>query len=207
MDNPKDKIGAKKVPLGYFPPAGLIYGALAFEDGALKYQSYNWRSTKVSYMTYLHAIKRHVEALIDGEDIAEDSQLPHIAHIIANGAILADATEGGFIVDDRPPKGPAPRLLKKYDKSLRSTGDTAKQDNSGDLDKASLSGFGSWKGGVLFSGEAKAFTGRIGTSNYVKPLPTMDIDSPRSYAKVHAINEHDAHASCQCVESEEDTLL
>lgn len=110
--NPKDLIGQTKVPLALFPPAGAIYGALAFANGAAKYGPFNWRLTKVSMMTYLHAMQRHILALVDGEDIAQDSGLPHIAHIIANGALLADAREGGFLVDDRPPHGPAAQLLE-----------------------------------------------------------------------------------------------
>ncbi len=117
--NPKDKIGSKKVPLAFFPPAGAIYGGLAIQNGMDKYGPYNWREEgkKIEMMTYLSAILRHVMALIDGEDIAQDSQLPHLAHIIANGGILADAIEGGFMVDNRPPKGPASKILAKYDKS------------------------------------------------------------------------------------------
>lgn len=117
--NPKDKIGSQKVQLGLFPPAGYLYGALGMQNGAEKYGPYNWREEdkKVQMMTYLNAILRHVMALIDGEDIASDSQLPHLAHIIANGGILADAIEGGFLIDNRPPKGPANKILEKYDRS------------------------------------------------------------------------------------------
>lgn len=97
------------------------------------------------------------------------------------------------------------RMVQEVTPNYGSLGLSNSAINLSESDKASLGGFGSWKGGVLLSGDAKAFAGSL--SSYVKPLPTTDIDSPRSYAKVHAINEHDAHASCQCVESEEDTLL
>lgn len=114
--NPKDLIGIKKVQLGLFPAAGSIYGALGFEDGAVKYGPYNWRANKVKMTVYLDAIERHLLALRDGEDCAADSKKPHLAHIIASAALLADATEGGFLIDDRPTKGPAAGMLEKYRK-------------------------------------------------------------------------------------------
>lgn len=115
--NPKDLIGAKKVPLGLLPAAGKIQGALAMEHGAKKYQPYNWREKKVKYTIYLDALERHILALRDGEDIAEDSGVSHLGHIIAGASILADCVAGGFIIDDRPTKGPAAKLLAEHDHS------------------------------------------------------------------------------------------
>lgn len=112
--NPKDLIGVKKVPMGLFPAAGKIYGALGFRDGAKKYGPYNWRANHVRMTVYLNAIERHLAALMDGEDEAPDSNIPHLAHIIACAAILADAKEGGFLIDDRPLPGPAAKLLAKW---------------------------------------------------------------------------------------------
>lgn len=114
--NPKDILGAQKVAVGLFPAAGTIYGALAFQDGAKKYGPYNWRDKKVKFSVYLDAIERHLLALRDGEDCAADSGLHHIAHIIASGGLIADAIEGGFLIDDRPPKGPAATTLEKFKK-------------------------------------------------------------------------------------------
>ena len=111
--NPKDLIGVKKVQLGLLPAAGKIYGALAMINGAEKYGPYNWRDKKVKMTIYLDAIERHLLALRDGEDRAEDSGVHHLGHIIACGAILADALEGGFLIDDRPKAGPAAELIKK----------------------------------------------------------------------------------------------
>lgn len=112
--NPKDLIATKKVQLGLFPAAGKIYGALALEDGARKYGPYNFRDKKVKMSVYLDAMERHLLALRDGEDTAEDSKLPHLAHILGCAGILADAIEGGFVIDDRPPTGPAASILAKY---------------------------------------------------------------------------------------------
>lgn len=112
--NPKDLVGDTKVPMDLFPVAGAIYGAMAMKNGAAKFGPFNWRSSKVRFSVYLAAMERHLAALRDGEDDAPDSGLPHVAHLIANGAILADALEGGFLIDDRPPAGPGAATLEKF---------------------------------------------------------------------------------------------
>jgi hypothetical protein len=117
--NPKDGIAARKVALGLFPAAGTIMGALAFTDGARKYGPYNWRTAKVRMTVYLDAMERHLLALRDGEDDAPDSGLPHVAHIIACGAIIADAMACGCLIDDRPPPGAAAALLARHERKTR----------------------------------------------------------------------------------------
>jgi len=109
--NPKDVLGAKKVPVGLLPGAGIILGSLAMADGAKKYQPYNWRDQKIQYTIYLDAMERHILALRDGEDNATDSNVHHLGHIIAGASILADAIFGGFVVDNRPKAGPTPAML------------------------------------------------------------------------------------------------
>jgi hypothetical protein len=61
---------------------------------------------------------RHLFALIDGQDLAEDTGVHHLKHVLAGGGILLDglAIPGG-VVDNRPPKGPAAGLLRAQDKS------------------------------------------------------------------------------------------
>lgn len=112
--NPKDILAVRKVPLGLLPGVTLIYGALAMKNGAAKYGQYNWRNKKVKMTVYLDAMDRHLISLRDGEDDAGDSKVPHLAHIIACAGILADAREGGFLIDDRPPAGPASAALDRY---------------------------------------------------------------------------------------------
>jgi len=80
-------------------------------EGAKKYGAYNWRSKRVLMTVYIAAIQRHLAALADGEDCDTDSQAPHLGHILACAAILADAQAGGWLEDDRPPAGPAAALL------------------------------------------------------------------------------------------------
>ena len=54
--NPKDRLGVLKVPLDLVPMAGVIYEALAFAEGAIKYGEFNWRNKAVRRRVYLAAI-------------------------------------------------------------------------------------------------------------------------------------------------------
>lgn len=116
--NPKDLEGIKKPQIGLLPAAGTLYGALAMQNGASRYGPYNWRTKKIRMTIYLDAMERHILALRDGENTASDSQVPHLGHIIACAAILADAVEGEFLVDDRPPAGPASKIIERYTKKV-----------------------------------------------------------------------------------------
>lgn len=120
-NNPKDLIGSKKVDLSLLPTAGLIEAARCMMNGAQKYGPFNWREQgkKVGYMTYLAADMRHLLSFLDGEDLAPDSLLPHLGHLVASTLVLMDAIACGNAVDDRPTKGPAPRLLNEYDRSIK----------------------------------------------------------------------------------------
>lgn len=112
--NPKDIIGASKPDLALIPPVALIHQALAHKNGADKYGPYNWRENKVQMMIYLSAMQRHIIAIIDGEDVAEDSGILHLAHICAGANIVMDAMEGGNLIDNRPKKGHASEVLKRH---------------------------------------------------------------------------------------------
>lgn len=114
--NPKDLLGIKKVSLSKVPPAALIYMALAMQDGAKKYGPYNWRENKVIASIYVDACMRHLLAWFDGQEKAEDSGFPHLAHALACLAIITDALETGNLVDDRPVKGAAPELIAAWTK-------------------------------------------------------------------------------------------
>lgn len=109
--NPKDRIGITKPQLHLVPRAAIIRFAQAMTDGARKYGPYNWRTKRVRLTVYVSAIERHLAALLDGEDNAADSGVDHLGHIGACCAILIDARETGNLIDDRPPPGPAARLI------------------------------------------------------------------------------------------------
>src|ERR1700753_2565728 len=81
--NPKDLIGSSKPPLSLIPGTALTHLAMAMKNGADKYGAYNWRDYKIQSMIYCDAMERHLRAWIDGEDLAEDSGLHHLAHAMA----------------------------------------------------------------------------------------------------------------------------
>lgn len=113
-NNPKTRLGKLKVPMHLIPPSAKIYLALALEDGAKKYGAYNWRKEKISISTYIAAGERHFDAFWDGEDLAEDSMVHHLAHAMACCALLIDGITTGNIIDDRPPPGTAAQLQKQF---------------------------------------------------------------------------------------------
>jgi hypothetical protein len=129
--NPKDLLGVKKVAMNLLPAAGRIEGARAMTHGAAKYGPYNWREKKIIASIYLDAIERHLLAFLDGEEVAADSEVSHLGHIIANASILLDAKESGNLVDDRPKAGPAGKLLERYDASKKPTETTVAVDSNG----------------------------------------------------------------------------
>lgn len=113
--NPKQAFGDKKIPLHLAPPAAIAEMCTALREGAMKYGAWNFRSTEVEIMTYIGAIKRHLDALIEGEwidpdpfilpDGTEVTDIPHkthIAGILASAAIIADTYHGHMLVDNRP---------------------------------------------------------------------------------------------------------
>lgn len=113
-NNPKTLVGSKKIPLHLIPPSAKHFLALALEDGGKKYGPYNWRDEPISVSTYYSAGQRHWDAFWDGEDLAQDSKIHHLAHAMACCALLLDAMTVGKLVDDRPTKGAASKLQMKY---------------------------------------------------------------------------------------------
>lgn len=116
-NNPKNIAARKRIKLALLPPAGVIHGAHACMFGAGRYGPYNWREKQIALMEYASAIKRHLDAWIDGENVslnAEGKPEAHpLGHVIAGAAIMLDAMEMGNAIDDRPRRGPAGVLLRR----------------------------------------------------------------------------------------------
>ena len=72
-----------------------------FTFGAEKYGDFNWRKG-LEFSRLWGAAQRHQMAFWQGQDLDEESGLPHIAHAIANLMMLM---EMGCEWDDRPYKG------------------------------------------------------------------------------------------------------
>ena len=102
MSDPKQHAAEKKSPLHLIPPALNEATAFALALGAKKYGAWNWRRGSVSAMTYVGAIRRHLDAWIDGEDIDPESGECHVAHIAACCAIILDSAKHGTFIDNRP---------------------------------------------------------------------------------------------------------
>ncbi len=116
-DNPKTQHGVKKAPLHLIPPVANIHEAMAFKDGAKKYGPYNWRDKTVSASVYYAAVKRHIDAWWDGEELSEDAGVHPLGHARACLAILLDAESLGKLNDDRPPPGKTGEVLKRMEES------------------------------------------------------------------------------------------
>lgn len=116
--DPKAIHGASKPSLGLIPSAALIEEAGALELGAAKYGTANWRKDAVEGMTYIHAGLRHMFAWIDGEDIDPESLRSHLGHARACLGIILDAEATGKLIDNRPHKGAASRLITERTKPI-----------------------------------------------------------------------------------------
>lgn len=104
MSDPKGAAGAAKTPLQLLPSVAMALTSQVLKHGAEKYGEFNWRHAKVETMTYIGAIRRHLDAMADGQDLDPESGFPHIAHVAASCFILMDAADFGHLVDNRPPK-------------------------------------------------------------------------------------------------------
>ena len=111
-DNPKTQFGLAKVPMHLVPPVAIAHLARAFENGAGKYGPFNWREKTISSTVYYGAAMRHLMAWYDGEDLAPDSGVHHLAHAMACLAMVLDGQSIGKLNDNRPPKGGLPEMLE-----------------------------------------------------------------------------------------------
>lgn len=100
--NPKDIVGAEKISISTLPGVAIIHGAHAMMDGARKYNRYNWRARKVTASIYVDAMMRHILSWFEGEELADDSHVHHMGHVIGCAAVLLDAQHTGNLIDDRP---------------------------------------------------------------------------------------------------------
>ena len=101
-NNPKSVFGMAKPGIHAIPMSALLHCGRAMEDGEGKYGLTNWRENSVSAMIYFDAAFRHMAAWWDGEEVAQDSGVHHLGHVMACCAILLDAQRGGNLIDDRP---------------------------------------------------------------------------------------------------------
>jgi hypothetical protein len=102
--NPKDGIGETKLPMYLVPATAIAMYSLAHLNGGLKYGFWNWRKAGIRMSVYLNALRRHLSAYENGEEVDPDDQVPHLAAMGACLNIIIDAAACGKLVDDRPPR-------------------------------------------------------------------------------------------------------
>ena len=75
--------------------------AMGLLHGEKKYAARNFEKG-LSYKSLCLSIDRHNKAILDGEDIDEDSGLPHYALLASSVAMLCHNIMQGVIIDNRP---------------------------------------------------------------------------------------------------------
>lgn len=103
--NPKDGIGANKLPLHLWPSTATAMGCVGLANGALKYGRSNFRCIGIRASIYVDAAKRHIDAWFEGEECDPDDGVPHMAAALACLAIIVDAQAAGKMNDDRAVAG------------------------------------------------------------------------------------------------------
>lgn len=102
--NPKTRVGgASKLPMHLIPERALAHVAMAFCDGATKYQGFNWHAEQISSSVYYGAARRHMMAWWCGEDVSPDSNVHHLASAAACLLMVLDTMDTQLLNDNRPP--------------------------------------------------------------------------------------------------------
>lgn len=104
--DPKTDASRAKVPsdTSVLPPLAMMWVIEALRNGAVDkgYGVRNWRhGAPVHNGGYVDAFRRHIDRYDEGEDVAGDSLIHHLAHLAAGAIILLDAHLTGQVVDDR----------------------------------------------------------------------------------------------------------
>jgi hypothetical protein len=110
--NPKDIVGASKLPLHLWPTTASALGCIALHNGAAKYGRSNWREVGVRASIYFDACQRHLAAWFEGEQCDEEG-VPHLGAALACLAILVDCEAAGKLVDDRQYPGGHRELIQR----------------------------------------------------------------------------------------------
>lgn len=89
-----------KPPISLIPRSAVLAEAEVLAYGAKKYNAHNWRKG-MRWSRPGDAALRHLLAWLDGEDVDQESGLPHLAHVRANAGFLLDYAQTGAGEDDR----------------------------------------------------------------------------------------------------------
>jgi hypothetical protein len=102
-NNPKSGVARFKPGIHAIPFSTLLHLGAAMADGKRKYGLTNWRGNEVAASVYVDAMFRHIGAWWDArEEVAPDSLVHHLGHVMACCSIILDAQATGNLIDDRP---------------------------------------------------------------------------------------------------------
>lgn len=116
--NPKTQYGVAKPSLTNVPPVGMFRVGQVMACGAEKYGPMNWRDDKITASVYVNAALRHLLTYWDGQNLDEETHLPHLAHAAACLLILLDAEAQGMLQDDRPTVGMLHAFIRQHTKGV-----------------------------------------------------------------------------------------
>ena len=90
-----------KLRIGLLPKKALGWVVRVLEYGARKYDTWAWRDNASEWTRQSDAVQRHIWAWEQGEDLDQETGLPHLAHAICGLLILLDLNDRRLGVDDR----------------------------------------------------------------------------------------------------------
>lgn len=94
------KYDQDKPPLDLLDPLALEGLAAVLAFGANKYAAHNWRGG-LAYSRLIAALFRHLFAVLRGQDLDEESGLPHIDHVGCCWMFLSNMMKTRPDLDDR----------------------------------------------------------------------------------------------------------
>lgn len=92
--------GSKPQRMDLLPPGALLKISEVYEFGSRKYDDHNWRKGYSWSLSYA-AMQRHLNLFWSGQDLDEESGLPHVAHAAFHMFTLLTFMEEQREFDDR----------------------------------------------------------------------------------------------------------
>lgn len=112
--NPKTQFGIAKPDIWAVDPISVYVMGLAMLQGSLKYGLYNWVDDPITTSTYVNAAQRHLDLFKLGQDLASDTNVEHLGHIMACCNILISAKAHNTLIDDRRKDPQMAERLEKF---------------------------------------------------------------------------------------------
>lgn len=143
LDISTSTVGVKhdngKPDMSLIPPLAALTEAAVWTFGKRKYAAYNW-AKGFDYSRVLAAMDRHMTLFRAGENLDEESGLPHLAHIRCCAAMLIDFCSSGAGKDDRRIlEGASLQAVKAvYNGQAVPSAPLSKKTDSGNLNKDSM---------------------------------------------------------------------